>query len=161
MSESWTTADVWPPMRVIHLLIKFDNPSLYSWWDLCVQCNTCCLGHNVLGWDICHKNIKTTCPPLICTHKTVSRILYMYTKQQYSVQLLPEIKQWLAWLHPCCPGPTPCQLCIFLMTCILQESAYFVFFQWTEHQLIYPLIGQLMDRLGPKGLLMGKKCDMF
>ena len=46
------------PMRVTHLLVKFDNPSLsYSWWNLSVQCNTCCLGHNVLGWDICLKKL--------------------------------------------------------------------------------------------------------
>jgi hypothetical protein len=62
----------------------------------------------------------------------------MYTKQHYSIQLLPETMKWLAWLHPRCPGPTPCQLCelyfllcelYFLMTRILRESANFVFFQ--------------------------------
>ena len=97
------------PHESSHLRVKFDNPSLsYSWWNLSVQCNTCCLGKNVFGWDNSHQKNKNNCPPLICTHASVSRILYMYTKQQNSVQLLPETKQLLAWLHPCCPGPTSC-----------------------------------------------------
>ena len=68
------------PMRVTHLLVKFDNLSLsYSWWNLSVQCNRCCLAKNVFGWDIYHQKHKNNLPS---THLhsciSIQDILFVY-----------------------------------------------------------------------------------
>jgi hypothetical protein len=139
------------PMRVTHLLVKFDNPSLsYSWWNLSVQCNTCCLGKNVFGWDNSHKKIKTTALHLFALmHQYLGYCICIQNNSTLSSSFQRQSNCWHGYIlvvlvlhHASCVN------CIFLMT--RKGLLCFLSVNWA---LINRSIDcAMMDQLAPKVL---------
>ena len=99
-------------MRVTHLLVKFVIPPLhYSWWNLRVQCNTCCLGNNILGWGICHQ--KT-----LALHSFA--LMHQYPEYCICIPNTSTLsnsfqRQSNGWHGYACPHHASCVNCFFLM----------------------------------------------
>lgn len=126
MTESWTTANVWLPMRITPMLIKFNNHS-WATHDETYMCNVTHVVWATVYLDgrSCHQKIKTTAlhslpwnsvQDIVCVYQTICNLSRSFQRQS---------NHWHGWILI---APALCHAssvnCIFLITHILHEAVY-------------------------------------